>query len=196
MIEAILRPAYQQIFVDPVLGKFNHLQPIQITIISGLLGFFFIPSLLLGYNVLAFIFLLGSGYCDTLDGSLARYQHTSSAIGSTADIVTDRLVEFAIIFAFYLQNPGHRSLAIVFMLGSILFCVTSFLVVGIFTTNQSSKSFHYSPGLIERAEAFIFFALMIFLPGYFNILALIFVILVFFTALVRLSQFVHMQQES
>ena len=75
------------------------------------------------------------------------------------------------------------------MLGSILLCITSFLVVGIFTPNHSSKSFHYSPGLIERAEAFLFFIVMIFVPYYFTFFAFLFATLVALTALIRLWQF-------
>lgn len=195
MIEETCRPIYEQIFITPWLERLSlRYQPIQFTLLSGLMGLFFIPALLFGWPLLAICFLLLSGYCDTLDGALARYQGTSSAIGTVADIVIDRLVEFAVVFAFYLQNPGHHSLATMLMLGSILLCVTSFLVVAIFSQNQSAKSFHYSPGLIERPEAFIFFIFMALFPGYFNYLALIFVILVLITVVTRLSQFLYAQQ--
>jgi hypothetical protein len=80
------------------------------------------------------------------------------------------------------------------MLGSILICVTSFLVVGIFLENTSQKSFYYSPGLIERAEAFLFFVLMILFSKAFSILAVIFSILVFLTAALRLYQFAQYRQ--
>jgi archaetidylinositol phosphate synthase len=69
-------------------------------------------------------------------------------------------------------------------------CVTTFLVVGIFTKNDSQKSFFYSPGLIERAEAFIVFSLMILLPFTFSVLAWGFIALTFLTAFLRLWQFI------
>ena len=75
------------------------------------------------------------------------------------------------------------------MLGSILLCVTSFLVVGIFSENSSKKGFYYSPGLIERLEAFIFFICMLVLPMYFEALSIIFTILVVMTTVIRVMQF-------
>ena len=75
------------------------------------------------------------------------------------------------------------------MLGSMLVCVTSFLVVGIFVENHTEKGFHYSVGLIERAESFLFFILMIVFPEWFGVLSLLFIILVFYTAIERLYRF-------
>ena len=75
------------------------------------------------------------------------------------------------------------------MLGSVLICITSFLVVAIVSDNQSEKSFYYSPGLMERAEAFIFFILMIWLPQYFSFLSMSFIILVSYTALKRVYDY-------
>lgn len=190
MLEQSLRHHYQKIMVDPLVKKINHhLAPLQITLLSGLLGLLFIPVLLHGNALLAIFLLLASGYCDTLDGSLARHQNSFSPTGAVLDIVTDRIVEFAVIFALYLVNPTARSLCVILMLGSILFCITSFLVVGIFTQNDSHKSFHYSPGLMERAEAFCFFIAMVLFPDYFNAFALVFTALVCLTAFIRLKQF-------
>lgn len=77
------------------------------------------------------------------------------------------------------------------MLSSVLLCITSFLVVGIFSQNTTEKSFYYSPGLIERFEAFLFFSLMMFLPGIFSYLAYAFSGLVLMTALIRMAQFLR-----
>ena len=75
------------------------------------------------------------------------------------------------------------------MLGSMLLCITSFLVVGIFVANDSHKSFHYNPGIMERAEAFIFFIAMMLWPSAFVGLAMLFSLLVTLTAIIRLTQF-------
>lgn len=77
------------------------------------------------------------------------------------------------------------------MLTSILLCVTSFLVVGIFTEKQTEKSFYYSPGLIERGEAFFFFILMILFPSYFVLLSSLFILLVLLTTAIRVVQFAN-----
>lgn len=137
----------------------------------------------------ALAMLLLSGFLDILDGSVARFKNKTSQFGAVLDITGDRLVEFCVILGLYLYEPETRSLNCLLMLGSVLLCVTSFLVVGIFTPNQTDKGFHYSPGLMERAEAFIFFFLMIACPPAFSSLSYLFSTLVFLTAFVRLWEF-------
>ncbi len=189
MIEQSFRHNYERFLVDPLVRRLKRVTPITITWMSGVTGLLFIPFIVLNQPLIAIAFLLISGYLDTLDGSLARFQNKSSDFGSVMDIIMDRIVEFAAIFALYLFSPLDRALMVILMLGSILLCITSFLVVGIFTNNDSQKSFHYSPGLMERAEAFIFFIVMALCPTYFNILAIVFCCLVCFTALIRLMEF-------
>ena len=89
----------------------------------------------------------------------------------------------------WLVDPVHRALWCFLMLGSMLLCITSFLVVGIFVANDSHKSFHYNPGIMERAEAFIFFIAMMLWPSAFVGLAMLFSLLVTLTAIIRLTQF-------
>lgn len=191
MIETNLRKTYQKICIDPVLRikGLQKVHPIFLTYFAGFLGIGIFPALAFGFPLLAFALLVISGFIDTLDGSLARHYEKSSPEGAALDILSDRVVEFAIILGLYCVDPSSRSLPIIFMLGSILICVTSFLIVGIFTKNDSEKSFYYSPGIIERAEAFIFFAIMILLPSTFFFLSYLFSFLVFLTAFIRIFQF-------
>ena len=148
----------------------------------------------LGYNYqwTAFFFLWLSGLCDVLDGTIAREKNMISVKGAIYDIFCDRIVEVAIIFGLYSVSPCDRATLSLVMLGSILLCVTSFLVVGIFTDKATDKSCHYSPGLIERIEAFLLFSLMILLPNFFEWLALIFSVLVSYTAFARIVLFKQM----
>lgn len=191
MLDSSLRSKYQTLFLDPCL-KLSVLQktsPSQITALGCLFGLLFLPLLLMKMAVLASLALVISGYLDTLDGALARKRNLTSPLGTVFDIVSDRLVEFIVVLALFLASPQERALPALCMLGSILLCVTSFLVVGIFTENSSEKSFHYSPGLMERAEAFIFFIAMALLPSLFTPLAYFFTILVLYTTLRRLLEF-------
>lgn len=195
MIEQHIRERYQQILVNPVA---NHLRyfvtPNQITLLSGMLGVLIFPALMFHQEFLALCLLLLSGYCDTLDGTLARFSQQTSNWGSVLDIMTDRLVEFVVVLALWFVAPIERGLGCLLMLGSMLLCITSFLVVGIFSENQSQKSFHYSPGLMERAEAFSFFIAMMLWPRAFIFLACLFTLLVTLTAIIRLTQFYNQQQ--
>lgn len=192
MIDSHYRTLPQQLLVDPLVQKIathTSLSPLHLTGGALVTGVLILPCLALGFTKLAFCLLLLSGYLDVLDGSLARYKSLSSPQGAAFDIVSDRAVEFAIICGLFLVDPSARALSCICMLGSVLVCVSSFLVVGIFEANESHKSFHYSPGLMERTEAFLFFGAMIIFPQAFTLLAITFIVLVSFTAFRRLFQF-------
>lgn len=189
MLEQKFRKYYQRIIVNPLANfLLNKISPNQITFGAGISGLLVIPSLYWHLSIFAVILLCISGFLDTLDGTVARLSKSSTNFGSALDITIDRLVEFAAIFGLYLFAPDRGAYTLV-MLGSTLFCVTTFLVVGIFTPNNSHKSFHYSSGLIERAEAFAFFIIMTLFPNSFKIMAVLYIILVFLTGIIRLYQF-------
>lgn len=195
MLETYIRPSYQRLLVDPVAGALGkRISAVQLTLLSGIAGFLILPCLYVGAKIAAIVLLLFSGYLDTLDGTLARLTQQACDWGSVLDITTDRFVEFIVIFALWMIAPEVRSFWIIMMLGSILLCITSFLVVGIFTANESEKGFYYSPGIMERAEAFAFFIAMILWPAYFSMLAFFFSLLVLLTAIIRLKQFYEAQQ--
>ena len=190
MLEQRVRHHYQTFLVEPLAHRLTHrISPNTMTILSGALGILVFPALFYGHRGLAIELLLLSGYCDTLDGALARHNQTATSWGSVLDIMIDRLVELTVVLALYSVDPSYRGLGCIIMLGSMLLCITSFLVVGIFTENQSHKSFHYSPGVMERAEAFIFFIAMMLVPSAFIYLAILFSVLVLMTAVIRLHQF-------
>ncbi|MDC0534879.1 CDP-alcohol phosphatidyltransferase family protein [Francisellaceae bacterium] len=189
MIETHIRPIFQKICIDPIAKQFaKHTQPNTITLCSLLIGLFAALCIALDWRITAVIFMLLSGYCDVLDGTVARLNNQSSDIGTLLDIMSDRTVEVAIILCFAFRAPDYAILYLL-MMGVTLLCVSSFLVVGIFSTNTSNKSFYYSPGLMERAEAFIFFIVIILIPSWQLWVALVYIILVLWTAGFRLFEF-------
>ena len=199
MLEHYTRRYYQRLLVDPsarLLLKFNYNKPSQITLFSAIVGILAAFSLYFNWIVLACVLLLLSGYLDTLDGTLARLSNTTTEFGSVLDIMADRVVEFSMVLALYSVAPSTRATTSLFMLGSFLLCITSFLVVGIFTQKASHKSFFYSPGLIERPEAFLFFILMMLIPGWFNFLAGALTLLVLYTTIIRTWQFYKQHRDS
>lgn len=182
MLETYLRTKYQKILVDPFTEFFSKfLSPNGATFLALIFGLFVAFALICRLPGLACIFLLISGYFDTLDGSLARFHGNTSIKGTVLDVLCDRIVEFGVILGLFSIDPLHRGWLALGMLGSILLCVTVFLLLGIFTKNASQKSFYYSPGLIERTEAFLFFIVMMLAPAYFMFLASLFIFLVLLT---------------
>ncbi|MEM8629082.1 MAG: CDP-alcohol phosphatidyltransferase family protein [Chlamydiota bacterium] len=195
MMDQYLRNPLQKILVDPLLRSVcfrrfsSQTITLSITALGALCGIFAGAALIGGYLWTSVSFLLLSGYFDILDGSHARVHKTSSAKGAVLDIFCDRLVECTTIFSLYWIDPVGRSLVCLCMLSACFLCVTSFLVVGIFTENTSTKSFHYSPGIMERAEAFGFFLVMMLFPGIAIPLGWAFTLLVLLTSCIRLREF-------
>lgn len=195
MLEQKFRHYYQQVFINPVLRLGCNFSPSVITLLSGVVGLLIIPAVYFHHPWLAVLLLALSGYLDTLDGSVARACNRTSQLGGALDIVIDRIVESSVIFALFLVDQ-NRGIAVFLMLFANLICITSFLVVGIFVEQNSNKSFFYHEGLIERAEAFIFYALMILVPGYFNYLAYSYIVLVLLSAFLHLRFFHFWQREN
>lgn len=193
MIEGYLRDPYQTYLVNPLAKKMANTtiaSPNFITLLSLISGLFSLPLIAYGFQTSAILMILLSGYLDTLDGTLARVRNCSSPEGTVLDIVSDRIVELSIIFGLFFIDPDGRATTCMMMLGSVLICITSFLVVGIFSEKEGEKSFHYSPGMMERFEAFAFFISMIAVPSLFTHLGTLFALLVLTTAAVRVYQFV------
>ena len=191
MIDTYARHWYQKILVDPVAKVLEKkLAPNVITLFACLFGILSAGFIACRMPWIATILLLISGYLDTLDGSIARRKQSVSDKGCALDIFCDRTVEAAIIFGLFYFNPYTRAIPSMCMALSVLLCITSFLVVGIFNQNDSKKSFFYSVGIMERTEAFIFFILMVLIPSWFSLFAYIFSLLVLITALIRIVQFV------
>ncbi len=191
MIDNLFRPAFDKAFIVPVVAKLERIawvSPNRLTFAALLTGMLTIPLLAMHWSWFAIFVLAASGYLDNLDGGFARYLEMSDPKGAVFDIISDRIVEFSVIMGLYLYDPSRAFLCIM-MLGSSLVCVTSFLIVGMFSENRSDKSFHYSPGLMERTEAFVAFGLMMLFPSYFHLLAWSFVTLVFVTAAIRVFQY-------
>lgn len=193
MIESFIRPVFQVYLCNPLargILKIKGVTPTVVTVMAIVLGVVSALLLLAGMPVLAVILLLLSGLFDVLDGTMARLTGCISNTGAMLDIVGDRIVEFAIMFAIYGLNPAHFARPVILMLGASYLCVTTFLVVGIFSDNQTAKSFHYSAGLMERAEAFVFFIIMMLFPATVPVLAWVYFGLVLYTAFKRMVEYV------
>ncbi|MCB1135631.1 MAG: CDP-alcohol phosphatidyltransferase family protein [Chlamydiia bacterium] len=191
MIDSFFRAPVQKTLIDPMawlLARFG-VSPLLLTALASLVGVAAMPLIAYGFQGPALACLLLSGYLDAVDGSVARRLQRSSDFGAACDICSDRLVESCTIMGLCLYAPAIRGPYCLAMLSAVVLCVTTFLVVGIFTQNSGMKSFHYSPGLMERAEAFLFFGAMILWPSAFFPLSILFTVLVLWTALQRLVQF-------
>lgn len=188
MIEQKIRPFFQKYFVDNVANKLDErISPNSITLLSLFLGLLSAMTLFIDVSASVVLFLL-SGYLDILDGSIARVADKSSDFGTMLDILSDRFVECFIIIAIFIRQP-ELAIAGLFMMMSVIVCISSFLLVGIFSQKESHKSFYYSAGFMERAETFVFFVIMMIYPDTVLLLSVVFIILVLWTTFYRAYEF-------
>ena len=150
MIEVAFREKMQPVFNQ--LGKiliFCKLSPNAITVLSFLTGILSGLFVSIGQPILAIIFLWTSGLFDVLDGTVARLTKNSQKIGAYIDLISDRVVESAVIFGFAIFAPQHYLAYIIFLI-AVMMHFSTFIVAGTLFENKGPKSIHYDNSIIER----------------------------------------------
>lgn len=184
MLDAHLRIKIQPVFERTCTYIPKAITPNMITalaLISGMSAAWAISGHYLG-AALSLLWL--SGICDVLDGTLARCQKTSTLRGSYIDLISDRMVESAIIIGFTFSYPQYYWAYILFLIG-VLLHFSTFLAMAALVENAGIKNIHYDRTIVERAEAFITFSLMLLFPNNLFWILMIFNVLVFGSALSR-----------
>lgn len=113
-----------------------------------------------GATALGIAMLAMSAAFDAIDGTLAReFGGGSSLLGGVLDLCSDRLVEVAVIIGIAWPRP-ELHLAAFMLVASWYLNITIFLAVGAALERGGPKLIEYPPGILERTEALIFFALL------------------------------------
>ena len=190
MIESHIRPKLQPMFdkmgtiIVPVFS------PNTITFFAFILGITSAICIATHHMYWGLLFLLFSGTCDVLDGTVARLNNQSSNIGAYIDLIVDRMVEAAVILGFMIAYPEYYVAYTTFFV-AVLLHFSTFLAAGALFENTGEKSIHYDRSIVERAEAFIVFAIMIMLPEYLNNVLLCFNGIVFLSGISRFFRVVR-----
>jgi archaetidylinositol phosphate synthase len=109
---------------------------------------------------LGILLLAVSASLDALDGTLAReFGGASTPFGGVMDLSFDRVVEAAVIIGIVWR---HRELDFyaLLLVASWYVNITVFLAVGAAMERTGPKLIDYPPGILERTEALIFFAVL------------------------------------
>ncbi len=95
-----------------------------------------------------------SAALDAIDGTIARECAAPSALGGVFDLVSDRVVETAVIIGI---AWGHAELYFpaLALVGSWYVNITVFLAVGAALERHGPKLIEYPPGILERTEALV-----------------------------------------
>ena len=124
-----------------------------IGVISGIA--FFANAVWLGIALLAV-----SAGLDALDGTIAREcGGASTPYGGVLDLSCDRVVEAAVILGIAARRPELHFPALL-LVASWYVNITVFLAVGAAMERRGPKIIDYPPGILERTEALIFFAIL------------------------------------
>ncbi len=110
--------------------------------------------------VLGILLLALSAALDALDGTIAReFGGASTPFGGVMDLSFDRVVEGAVIIGIVWR---HRELDFyaLLLVASWYVNITVFLAVGAAMERTGPKLIDYPPGILERTEALIFFAVL------------------------------------
>lgn len=105
------------------------------------------------------VLLALSAGLDAVDGTIAREQAKPTLLGGLSDLVADRIVESAVIIGIAWPYP-HLYFPALILVASWYVNITVFLAIGAALETRGPKLIDYPPGILERTEALIFFALL------------------------------------
>lgn len=185
MIDSRLRAGVQPAFDS--IGKifvYYKINPHAITLTAFIVGLSAGAGVAAGRPVLGIACLWLSGFFDVLDGTVARLTSNSSNAGAYIDLISDRLVEAAVILGFAWFLPNNYYAYLLFFV-AVIFNFSTFLAAGALFKNSSTKSMHYDVGLAERTETFIVFSLMALFTDYSFHILMTFNALIFITGIIR-----------
>jgi archaetidylinositol phosphate synthase len=112
-----------------------------------------------GAVILGLVALAVSALLDAIDGTIARECAAPSALGGVLDLSADRVVEVFVIVGIAWRDPAMYFPAMV-LVASWYVNITVFLAVGAALERRGPKLIEYPPGILERTEAIIFFAVL------------------------------------
>ncbi len=157
-------------------------------LILGLIAALFIA---LHAYTLGLIFLLLSRIADGLDGAVARATQKTD-FGGYFDIVSDFLFYGAIPLAFAIANPEANAIAAGVLLLAFYFNGATFLGYAILaernrltSKSKGEKNLFYADGLLEGTETIAFLIAICIWPNLFMLLAYMFAVATFYTAIMR-----------
>ena len=110
------------------------------------------PSIYPSYLVIAVVLLLASGYCDALDGALARLHNETSVVGGFLDSLLDRYVDASVYCGLIVGGLCDVFWGSLALIGSLL---TSYARA----RSEAADVPMETVGVIERAERLIIIVL-------------------------------------
>jgi len=163
-----------------------------VTVTGFFIGILAVPAIFYDHYILALFLIILNRLGDGLDGAIARETSPSDA-GGFLDITLDFIFYSAIVFAFVCTEPAQNAVAGSFLMLSFMGTGGSFLAFaimaskhGIDSPNYPHKSLHYMGGLAEGFETIVVLCLFCLLPSHFVLIATVFAVICWLTAIIRI----------
>ncbi len=164
----------------------------SVTVAGGGIGLLAAGAIAFQFYLVGLALLLASRLCDGLDGAIARATKPSD-YGGYLDIVLDFVFYGAIPLGFIVANPAANAVAGGVLIFSFYINGSTFLAFAILaerhdmiSNSRGDKSLYFTTGLAEGTETIAVFSAFCLFPGVFPILAYIFAVVCFYTALSRI----------
>ena len=130
------------------------------TIAAAVIGMLAGVAFAAAQTTIGIMLLAVSAILDALDGTIARkFGGSSSLFGGVMDLSFDRVVEAAVIIGIVWRHRELNFYALL-LVASWYINITIFLAVGSAMERTGPKLIDYPPGILERTEALIFFAVL------------------------------------
>ncbi len=184
---------YVRGLLDPLVSFISHMgiTPAAITV-SGvtisLVGAFFVAG---GRLFSGALFLLISGICDIVDGSLARKGQRVTVFGAFLDSTGDRITEIAYFGALIIYYIGKNPFSVFYVFFLVAALAGSFLT-SYARARAEGLGIECKVGLLERPERIILLIIGLALGSFF--LSAIIVVLAFLTIFTFIQRIVHVKR--
>lgn len=183
----LIRKKINKFFEIPIIKilKLIKIKPNHISIFGLILAF--ISSYFISNSNFIFspLFLLLSGVCDLLDGSLARYTQSVTKFGGVLDSVLDRFGEAAIFIGIFIYFTNYDSIVPNIF---VLMALSSSTVVTYLRSKAEILGISCDIGIMTRTERVLILFLALILTNFFDFILLISIIVIFILSLFTIFQ--------
>ena len=183
----LIRGKINKFFEIPIIKilKLIKIKPNHISIFGLILAF--ISSYFISNSnfIISPLFLLLSGVCDLLDGSLARYTQSVTKFGGVLDSVLDRFGEAAIFIGIFIYFTNYDSIIPNIF---VLMALSSSTVVTYLRSKAEILGISCDIGIMTRTERVLILFLALILTNFFDFILLISIIVIFILSLFTIFQ--------
>lgn len=182
--------------LTPAIARFlakTSISPDIITVAGFLIAVGAAVLILTGHQFAAGFVVIAAGFCDMLDGALARSMNRSTAFGAVLDSTLDRLSESVLFLSILVVFGLSRNVPGIWITGITL---TFSLTVSYIRSRAEALGLECEVGLFTRPERVIVLAIGLLLSGINNALVITLGVIAFFSLVTIYQRIVHVWEQT